>query len=81
MGGVAKCIVLAKKRSPGIWMPKVIVIAGLVIVSSAHVCMPKSERTVRMNVDIAARLENSSEDSVVLVARRVSAIRAVILMR
>ena len=78
--GVAKNIVL-DKRSPGIWMRKGIVIALLVIVSAAHVCMPKKERTVRMNVDIAARLKNSSEDSVARVAKRVSAIRAVISMR
>ena len=78
--GVAKNIVL-DKRSPGIWMRKGIVIALLVIVSAAHVCMPKKERTVRMNVDIAARLKNSSEDSVARVAKRVSAIHAVILMR
>jgi len=81
MGGVAKNIVLANKRSPGISMLKGIVIVLLAIVNFAHVCMLRSGRTVRMNVDIVAKLENSSEDSVARVAKRVSAIRAVILMR
>ena len=44
-----------EKRSLGMWTQRAIAIALLAIVRFARDCIPKSDRTVRMNLDIAVR--------------------------
>ena len=44
-----------EKRSLGMWTQRAIAIAILAIVRFARDCMPQSDRTVRLHVDIAVR--------------------------
>ena len=54
MDRVAQKVALGK-RSLGMWTQRAIAIALLATVRFARDCMPKSDRTVRLNVDTAVR--------------------------